>query len=94
MSFFFTVYRDVNDPLPESVELMEDMVIDFITEVVTKAIQIHKQRNRLTTENVVFLIRKDKKKYARAIELLQMNQELKVVKKAIEDVDEINEATD
>jgi len=55
-------FGDVRDPLPESVELMEDMVMDFINDIVTKAMQINKQRSRLTTEDIVFLIRKDKKK--------------------------------
>jgi transcription initiation factor TFIID subunit 13 len=84
----------VSDPLPESVDLMEDLVIDYIREIITKAMQNNPQRNRLTTEDVVFLIRKDKKKYARAIELLQLNEEVKMAKKAIEDLDEIKEPTD
>jgi transcription initiation factor TFIID subunit 13 len=87
-------FGDVRDPLPESVELMEDMVMDFINDIVTKAMQINKQRSRLTTEDIVFLIRKDKKKYTRAMELLQINEEVKMAKRAIEDFDESKESID
>jgi len=38
----------------------------------------------------VFLIRKDRKKYARAIELLQMNEELKAARKAFDADDMMN----
>jgi transcription initiation factor TFIID subunit 13 len=99
----------VSNPYDASVELLEDMVLDFIYEMVrntntylckyisyfqpqtTRAIQIGK-KGKLQTEDLVFLIRKDRKKYARAIELLQMNEELKAARKAFETDDMMNKA--
>lgn len=49
-----------------------------------KAMQVAAKRGRLQTEDIVFLIRKDRKKHARVIELLRMYDELKKAKKAFE----------
>jgi transcription initiation factor TFIID subunit 13 len=84
-------FGDVSNPYDASVELLEDMVLDFIYEMTTRAIQIGK-KGKLQTEDLVFLIRKDRKKYARAIELLQMNEELKAARKAFETDDMMNKA--
>ena len=42
----------------------------------------------MKTEDIVFLVRKDPKKYARAKQLLKMNEELKSARKYFNDVDE------
>ena len=46
--------------------------------------EIGSTRGKLITEDFVFLIRKDKKKYARVKELLMMHEELKRAKRAFE----------
>ena len=46
--------------------------------------QTASKRGKLQTEDLIFLIRKDRKKYARAKELLGMYDELKRAKKAFE----------
>lgn len=49
-----------------------------------KAIQVSTARGKLQTEDLVFLIRKDRKKYARVKDLLLMYEELKRARKAFE----------
>lgn len=43
-----------------------------------------KGRGKFKTEDLLFIMRKDKKKYSRMEELLYMNEELKKARKAFE----------
>jgi transcription initiation factor TFIID subunit 13 len=49
-----------------------------------KAVEVSQKRGKLQTEDFVFIIRKDRKKYARVKELLIMHEELKRARKAFE----------
>lgn len=80
-------YGDDSDPLPETMLLVEDIVVDYITEMMHKAQDLAGSRGRPSTEDIMFLVRKDPRKYARVKELLSMNEELKRARKAFE-VDE------
>ncbi|KNA26049.1 hypothetical protein SOVF_001150 [Spinacia oleracea] len=80
-------YGDDINPLPESVALMEDIVVEYVTDLVHKAQDVGSKRGRLLTEDFLFIIRKDLPKLNRATELLAMNEELKQARKAF-DVDE------
>ncbi|KAL2239037.1 UNVERIFIED_CONTAM: Transcription initiation factor TFIID subunit 13 [Sesamum indicum] len=75
------------DPLPETVALAEDIVVEYVTDMVHKAQDIASKRGKLLTEDFLFLIRKDLPKLNRCTELLSMNEELKQARKAFE-VDE------
>jgi len=77
-------FGDVKNPLPETIDLVEDIVMEHITEMTLKATQVGAKRNKFQTEDLVFLIRKDRKKYARVKELLTMHEELKRARKAFE----------
>lgn len=74
-------------PLPETVALVEDIVVDYVTDMVHKAQDVASKRGKLLTEDFLFLIRKDLPKLNRCTELLSMNEELKQARKAFE-VDE------
>ncbi|GAM21007.1 hypothetical protein SAMD00019534_041820 [Acytostelium subglobosum LB1] len=84
-------FGDVREPLPDSVDLMEDIVTEYIQEMTSKAGQVSSRRGRFQTEDLVFLVRKDAKKYHRVIELLRMNEELKKAKRAFDDTQEPGE---
>ncbi|MCE5166851.1 Transcription initiation factor TFIID subunit 13 [Datura stramonium] len=79
-------------PLPETVTLVEDIVVDYVTDMVHKAQDVASKRGKLLTEDFLFLIRKDLPKLNRCTELLSMNEELKQARKAFE-VDEEKLAT-
>ncbi|QHO39238.1 Transcription initiation factor TFIID subunit [Arachis hypogaea] len=72
------------NPLPESVALMEDIVVEYVTELVHKAQDIGSQRGKLSVEDFLYLIRKDLPKLNRCTELLSMNEELKQARKVFE----------
>ncbi|KAG6417764.1 hypothetical protein SASPL_119957 [Salvia splendens] len=83
-------FGDDANPLPETVALVEDIVVEYVTEMaslVHKAQDIASKRGKLLTEDFLFLIRKDLPKLNRCTELLSMNEELKQARKAFE-VDE------
>ena len=73
---------DVN-PYNESVDMVEDLVVEFITEMSVKAMEVGK-KGKIHVDDILFLIRKDSKKYARVRDLLTMNEELKQAKRIFE----------
>ncbi|PON61680.1 Transcription initiation factor [Parasponia andersonii] len=77
-------FGDDPNPLPESVALMEDIVVEYITDLVHKAQDIGSKRGKLSVEDFLYLIRKDFPKLNRCTELLSMNEELKQARKAFE----------
>ncbi|XP_058076234.1 transcription initiation factor TFIID subunit 13 isoform X2 [Magnolia sinica] len=52
-------FGDDPNPLPETAALVEDIVVEYITDLVHKAQDIATKRGKLLTEDFLFLIRKD-----------------------------------
>ena len=78
-------FGDDQNPYTESVDVLEDLVIEFITEMTKKALDVGRP-GRISVEDVIFLIRKDAKKYSRVKELLLMNEELRKARKAFDEI--------
>ncbi|CAG9773037.1 unnamed protein product [Ceutorhynchus assimilis] len=78
-------FGDDQNPYTESVDIIEDLVIEFITEMTQKAMEIGRT-GRVQVEDIVFLVRKDPRKYARVKDLLTMNEELKRARKAFDEI--------
>jgi len=78
-------FGDDQNPYTESVDLLEDLVIEFITEVTHKAMEIGKT-GRVQVEDILYYCKKDPRKYARVKDLLNMNEELKKARKAFDEV--------
>ncbi|XP_062601318.1 transcription initiation factor TFIID subunit 13-like [Saccostrea cucullata] len=78
-------FGDDRNPYTESVELLEDLVIEYITEMTKKAMEVGRP-GRISVEDIIFLIRKDPKKYSRVKELLMMNEELRKARKAFDEI--------
>lgn len=98
-------FGDDQNPYTESVDIIEDLVIEFITEMTHKyrfkssVLQLYRtikwvfframeigRTGRVQVEDIVFLVRKDARKYARVKDLLTMNEELKRARKAFDEV--------
>ena len=71
-------------PYSETVDMLEDLLIEFITETTHKCMEIGRT-GRIQVEDIIFLVRKDPKKYSRVKELLTMNEELKKARKAFDE---------
>lgn len=82
-------FGDDPNPLPETVALVEDIVVEYVTDLVHKAQNVASKRGKLLTEDFLYLIRKDMRKLHRATELLSLNEELKQARKAFD----VNEET-
>lgn len=76
-------FGDEQVPYTETVEMLDDLLIQYITDMTVKAMNVGK-KGRVSVEDIVYLIRKDPKKYARVKELLTMNEELKKARKAFD----------
>ena len=77
-------FGDDQNPYTESVELLEDLVIEFITDLTHKALHIGRP-GKVQVEDIVYLIQKDAKKYSRVKDLLTMNEELKKARRAFDE---------
>lgn len=84
-------FGDDQNPYTESVDLLEDLVIEFIGEISQKAMEIGRS-GRITVDDVIHLVRKDQRKYSRVRDLLTMNEELKKARKAFDEVKYVNSA--
>ncbi|VDI17521.1 transcription initiation factor TFIID subunit 13-like [Mytilus galloprovincialis] len=78
-------FGDDRNPYTESVDILEDLVIEFLTEMTKKAMEVGRT-GRISVEDIIFLIRKDPKKYSRVKELLTMNEELRKARKAFDEI--------
>ncbi|KAK9139211.1 hypothetical protein Scep_008892 [Stephania cephalantha] len=102
VKFLFNLV-EVLGPLPESVALVEDIVVEYVTDMVHKAQEIACKRGKLLTEDFLYLIRKsgcifrritdclalqDYPKLHRCTELLSMNEELKQARKVFDENEE------
>lgn len=76
-------FGDDKNPYTESVEVLEELTLKYIKETTRKAMDI-KKTSKITVDDIMYLIRKDKRKCARVKELLTMNEELKRSRKAFD----------
>lgn len=78
-------YGDDQNPYTETVEFLEDLVLEFITDMTQQAMEIGRS-GRVQVEDIVFLVRKRPRMYARVRDLLTMNEELKKARKAFDEI--------
>ena len=84
-------YGDSPKPLDETMDLMEDMVIDYMSDIVQEAMVLHAKKTEhrhysqgnqtIDATDILFLIRKDKAKVDRAYKLIDAAARVKEVKK-------------
>jgi len=95
-------FGDVRTPLPQTVHLMEDLVVDYVTQVLRKASAAAEARQRATRgsstsrikeADLLFVLRKDRKRLHRVLELLEVFEEQKQAR-ATENVDEMAKSYD
>ncbi|KAL7694867.1 putative transcription initiation factor IID, subunit 13, histone-fold protein [Plasmopara halstedii] len=72
-------FGDESEPLDETAELMEDLVVEYIHSMTKKAMDLASIKGKLDTECFIFLIRKDPERYDRIAELLRANDEFRAV---------------
>ncbi|KAJ2780592.1 hypothetical protein GGI15_003486 [Coemansia interrupta] len=69
-------FGDSMPPLAESVDVLEDILIDYINDMCLQAAAMSAKRGKVTVEDFKFVLRKDPKKLARVEELIARNKEI------------------
>ncbi|KAF9160917.1 hypothetical protein DFQ27_002296 [Actinomortierella ambigua] len=82
-------FGDVPNPSADAVGVMEDMLIEYLTDVCHQASAVSDKRGRVNVEDFKFVLRKDAKKRARIEELLYMNEDIRRAKK-LADIPELD----
>ncbi|CAL8468884.1 g8425 [Coccomyxa elongata] len=82
-------YGDAENPFSATVDLVEDIVVDYVTTMAHTAMEHATGRDgKVQPEDMLYLVRKDPRKFARATELLRMNDEIKQARKSLADAPE------
>lgn len=87
-------FGDADKPLKETVDLVEDIAVQFITDTVHAAMQSAAARNpgssssaakkdEIRLEDLLFAVRRDPRKVARIQELIRRQQEIKDARKVL-----------
>merc|ERR1712087_157305 len=77
-------FGDSKTPYKESINLIEEIILEFMADVTLSALKTSK-KNRLTVEDVLFVVKDDMMKSSRIVDLLRMNERLKAAKQNLED---------
>lgn len=68
---------DVFPPNDDSVELLEDLVVKYIRDLCRDAGDVADHMGKMDRNCFLFAVRKDPRKFARGLQLLKANEELK-----------------
>ncbi|KAF9353519.1 hypothetical protein BGX26_008705 [Mortierella sp. AD094] len=83
-------FGDVPNPANDAVGVMEDMVIEYLTDTCMQAAVVADKRGgKVNVEDFKFVLRNDPKKRSRVEELLYMNEDIRRAKK-IADIPELD----
>lgn len=74
-------------PLQQTVDLVEDIVVEYVTCMAHRAGAQAALKGKVGVEDILFLVRKDQRKWARIKELLEMQAVIKEARKAFEEED-------
>jgi len=80
-------FGDDPNPYTETVNLVEELVIQYITDVTKSALEFGRP-GKISLEDLAYVIRNDKRKATRAKELIYLDQEIKKARKGIEELDQ------
>ncbi|KAL3312712.1 hypothetical protein Ciccas_008695 [Cichlidogyrus casuarinus] len=79
-------FGDDENPVPETVSLIEEMAVKYIMDTTMKASQIGR-KGKVGVDELLYLVRNDKKKFSRVKELLLLHEELRKARKVFEESD-------
>ncbi|KAF9984553.1 hypothetical protein BGZ65_000161 [Modicella reniformis] len=82
-------FGDVPNPSNDAVGVLEDMLVEYLTDTCIQAAAVADKRGKVNVEDFKFVLRKDAKKRARVEELLYMNEDIRRAKK-IADIPELD----
>mmetsp|Transcript_20497 Transcript_20497/g.42997 ORF Transcript_20497/g.42997 Transcript_20497/m.42997 type:complete len:96 (-) Transcript_20497:107-394(-) len=84
-------FGDSDCPLQETLDVVDDIVCDFISSLTKSAVLLSNQKGKggkITTEDILFLVRKNPRMYFRAKELIRKAKEIENARKIPDPVKE------
>ncbi|KAI5191652.1 transcription initiation factor TFIID subunit 13 [Nematocida sp. AWRm77] len=75
---------DSINPRMDTAEVIHEYVCKYLGEILKRAKNVSKSRGRTKTEDLLYTVKRDRRKYTRAKELLVTNEEIKKARKIVE----------
>lgn len=83
-------FGDSSTPLSQTVEVVEDVMLEYVSTMMHKALDLAGPYAKLTEQDLLYLVRKDPRKYSRARELMKLQMDLNQARKAFDDKEMVN----
>ncbi|KAG5513786.1 hypothetical protein PMAC_000824 [Pneumocystis sp. 'macacae'] len=80
-------FGDDKQPALDSVQILEDIVIDYVNEMCLEAARVAGNRNKLKVDDFKFILRNDPRKLGRIEELLTLQRVIAEARKQFDDKD-------
>ncbi|CAD25282.1 TRANSCRIPTION INITIATION FACTOR TFIID [Encephalitozoon cuniculi GB-M1] len=80
-------YGDVVAPRYDTAEALHGYVLDYMSILLTNTHNMAQVKGKTKTEDLLYYLKRDRKKYSRVRHLLITNEEIKLAKKAFEPKD-------
>ncbi|KAK1349095.1 subunit 13 of transcription initiation factor IID [Hamiltosporidium tvaerminnensis] len=77
-------YGDVSNPRQDTAEVLQDYVLDYLRNILIKTQNMAKIKGKTKTDDLLYILKRDTRKYRRAKDLLKTNEELKNARKAFD----------
>ncbi|EPR78220.1 Transcription initiation factor TFIID subunit [Spraguea lophii 42_110] len=77
-------YGDVSTPRTDTAEVLQDYLLTYLQNVLIKTQNMAKIKGKTKTDDLLYVIKRDRRKYLRVKELLATNEELKDARKAFD----------
>lgn len=74
---------DVSNPCHDTAELVQEYMMSYVSEILVQTHNMAKIKGKTKTDDLLYFLKKDPKKYARVKELLVISEEVKSARKAI-----------
>ncbi|KAM0674493.1 hypothetical protein GVAV_002108 [Gurleya vavrai] len=77
-------YGDVKNNRYDTAEILEAYTIDYLKTLLTNTMNMAQLKGKTKTEDLLIMLRNDRRKYTRVKDLLTTNEELKNARKLID----------
>lgn len=77
-------FGDVSSPRVDTVETVHGYLMDYLGLLLTRVHNMARIKGKTKTEDLMYFLKRDRKKYSRVKNLLLTNEELKVARKIFE----------
>jgi transcription initiation factor TFIID subunit 13 len=77
-------YGDAESPRHDTAETLHKYVLDYLNILLINTHNMAKVKGKTKTEDLLYCLKRDRRKYSRVRQLLITNEELKIARKAFE----------